>query len=648
MSGKTFPRLVVALIAFLLSSLTSLSFRATHVNASTNTEALDEVMVQRDISIPMRDGVGLIADVYRPSRDGKLVDGQFPVILIRTCYNKDTRMGIYQFDPEFFAKHDFIVVIEDTRGRYKSPGHFYHGIYETKDGYDTVEWIAKQPWSNGKVGMTGLSYLAAVQQAAAASGAPHLTSMFHVEAPLSYYQNGVRRGGAFIQMVVPVAFYFASTSKEAIADPVIKKGLIEADTLGPEWLKRWPFSKGRTVLGEVPEDERFFLDTWYHTNYDKFYTDVALWEPNQYLDKYVDASSYYFSGWYDQYHENEFYSTLAKRKKQPIKLSMGPWGHGTHGRTLGDVDFGPEAEMTDEQGNQLQLRWFEQTLQGKDTGILAEPPVRIFVMGGGDGKKSGDGKYQHGGHWRSESTWPLADTQFTNYYLGKDDSLSPDKPSAADSSTSYYYDPQDPVPTIGGASYFVIRSVTPQKFYVPYGPQNQVESSECGNCTTTLPLSARQDVLVFQTPPLENDVEVTGPLTAKLWISSSAVDTDFTAKLIDVAPPSLDYPGGYAMNLADGIIRTHYRNGYTKPEMMKPGEVYQVEITLFATSNLFLKGHRIRVDISSSDYPAYDPNPNTGDLYMVGHSGVVAKNVVYHDKDRPSYIVLPIIPARSK
>ena len=189
-------------------------------------------------------------------------------------------MGIFLFDPPYFAKRGYVVVIEDVRGRYKSPGHFYHGIYEANDGFDTIEWLAKQPWSNGKIGMTGLSYLAAVQQAAAASGAPHLASLFHVEAPLSYYQNGFRRGGAFIQTVVPVAFYFASTSREASADPILKKGLVEADMEGPEWLKRWPFGRGRTLLGSVPEDERFLLDTWYHTDYDKFYKDVALGSPS--------------------------------------------------------------------------------------------------------------------------------------------------------------------------------------------------------------------------------------------------------------------------------------------------------------------------------------------------------------------------------
>ena len=604
-----------------------------------------DVVVERDFAIPMRDGVDLIADAYRPSKDGKPVAGKFPVILIRTCYNKDTRLGIFLFDAEYFAKRGYIVVIEDVRGRYKSPGRFYHGIYEGKDGYDTIEWIAKQPWSDGKIGMTGLSYLAAVQQAAAAMGTPHLSSMFHVEAPLSYFNNGVRRGGTFIQMVVPVAFYFASTSREAIADPVVKKGLIEADKRGPEWLLRWPFGRGRTVLSRVPEDERFFLDTWYQTNYDKFYTDVHLWEPNQYLAQYTDAAGYYFTGWYDQYRSYEFFSNLVNRKKGPLKLMVGPWGHGTNESVLGDVNFGPEAAISEAEGNALQLQWFDQTLKGMAPSI-SESPVKIFVMGGGSGKKDTNGKMIHGGHWRSESTWPLANTQFTNFYFGPGDSLAPQAPTATASSSSYYYDPMDPVPSIGGASYFVIRSVTPPVFYVPYGPQDQRESKECGKCKTTLPLSTRQDVQVFQTPPLEKDTEVTGPLSVKLWISSSTVDTDFTAKLIDVYPPSEDYPEGYAMNLADGIQRTHYRNGYAKPEMMKPGEVYPVTVELFATSNLFKKGHRIRVDISSSDYPAYDPNPNTGELYMTGHSGVVAKNTIYHDKNRPSHVVLPIIPDR--
>lgn len=645
MLRESFSRVrFIAFVLLILMFAGSALFGAQSL-AAESSEAKYDVSVERDFTIPMRDGVNLVADAYRPSQNGTIVSGQFPVILIRTCYNKDSRQGIFLFDPEYFARRGYIVVIEDVRGRYKSPGHFYHGIYEGNDGYDTIEWIARQPWSNGKIGTTGLSYLAAVQQAAAAMGTPHLTSMFHIEAPLSYFNNGVRRGGAFVQMVVPVAFYFASTSREAMADPVIKKGLMEADRRGPEWLKRWPFGKGRTVLSRVPEDERFFLDTWTHTNYDKFYTDVRLWEPNQYLDKY-NAAGFYFTGWYDQYRASEFYSALAPKKKGPFRLMIGPWGHGTQDSVLGDVNFGPEAAITDQQGNELQLQWFDLTLKGMHSALVTEPPVRIFVMGGGDGSKDANGKMRHGGNWRSESAWPLASTQFTDYYFGSDDTLSPAKPTSSESSTSYFYDPADPVPSIGGTSFFKIRSVTPAVYYVPYGPQDQRESKDCANCKTTLPLATRQDVQVFQTAPLEQDTEVTGPLTVKLWISSSAVDTDFTAKLIDLYPPNNDYPEGYAMNLADGIQRTHYRNGYVKPEMMKPGEIYPVTIELFPTSNLFKKGHRIRVDISSSDYPDYDPNPNTGEVYMSGHTGVVAKNTIYHDKDHPSHIILPIIPIK--
>jgi putative CocE/NonD family hydrolase len=468
--------------------------------------------------------------------------------------------------------------------------------------------------------------------------------MFHVEAPISYFQNGVRRGGAFVQMVVPVAFYFASTSREALADPVLKRGLMDNDMKGPEWLKRWPFDRGRTMLSRVPEDERFLIDTWVNTDYDKYYKDNVLWEPILYLDRYADAAGYYFTGWYDQYRGYEFYSALRPRKKSPIKLLVGPWGHGTNATFLGDVNFGEAAALTEEQGNELQLRWFDQTLKGIDTGILKEPPVRLFRMGGGDGRKDGAGRLRHGGSWIQESSWPLESTQFTNFYLGEKNSLTAETPPANEAPSTYFYDPKDPVPTIGGASYFVIRSVTPSRYFVPYGPQDQRESAECLFCKTTLPLPARQDVLVFETAPLERDVEVTGPLTVKLWISSSAPSTDFTAKLIDVYPPSEDYPEGYAMNLADGILRTHYRNGFEKREMMKPGEAYELTIPMFATSNLFKKGHRIRVDISSSDYPAYDPNPNTGEPYMVGNQSVPAKNVVYHDRQRPSHIILPIIP----
>ena len=643
-------RKIISVIAPAVCAILAATMYGPVANAAPGSRAEFQVVIERDVKVKMRDGVELLADVYHPGRNGSPALGQFPVILVRTSYNKENRPISFVPNQDYFVERGYIFIVQDVRGRYKSPGHFYHGIYESNDGFDTLAWIARQPWSNGKIGMTGVSYLAAVQQAAAVSGTPHLKSMFHIQAPLSYYQNGVRRGGAFIQMVVPIAFMFAATSREAAEDPVLRKSLIDAGAKGPEWLKRWPFERGKTVLSRVPEDERFLIDTWVNPDYNNYWKNTRLWEPHLYVDNWGDIPGYFVSGWYDLYREDEFYSLLAPRKKKvPIKLLMGPWAHGTYGSSvLGNVDFGPEAALSPQAQLDLQLNWFDQTLKGVDTGIASEPPVRIFVMGGGDGRKDGAGRLRHGGKWRVESSWPLANTRFTNYYLHAKDALSPTAPEETESSNEYYYDPKDPVPTVGSASYYFIypaKSPTdPGRWYVPYGPQDQRESEACLFCKTTLPLAVRQDVMVFQTPPLERDTEVTGPLSAKLWVSSSAVSTDFTVKLIDVYPPSEDYPDGYAMNLADGILRTHYRNGFEKRELMKPGEIYQITIPMFATGNLFKKGHRIRLDISSSDYPAYDPNPNTGDPYMIGSHSIVAKNAVYHDRRHPSHIVLPVIP----
>jgi predicted acyl esterase len=267
-------------------------------------------------------------------------------------------------------------------------------------------------------------------------------------------------------------------------------------------------------------------------------------------------------------------------------------------------------------------------------------------MGGGDGTKTAAGKLHHGGTWSHEQEWPLARADYRAFYFHRGGLLSTELPAAGEARSSYVYDPRNPVPTIGGTSYFPRgRNAETGRWnlFVPYGPHDQRERPEYFGCTTSLPLSSRHDVLAFETPPLVEDIEVTGPLTVKLWVTSSAVDTDFTAKLIDVHPASLDYPDGYAMNLADGIIRARYRNGFERAELLEPDKVYAITFTLFPTSNLFKAGHRIRVDLSSSNYPTYDPNPNTGDASMVGGRGQVAENCIYHDAEHPSHIVLPII-----
>jgi putative CocE/NonD family hydrolase len=263
--------------------------------------------------------------------------------------------------------------------------------------------------------------------------------------------------------------------------------------------------------------------------------------------------------------------------------------------------------------------------------------VRIFVMGGGDGRKTYDGRLNHGGAWRDEAEWPLARTQYTAYYLHADGTLGPTPPAADDPPSGYSFDPRDPVPTIGG-------NISVGFELLPNGGYDQRGAPMFYGCTDTLPLAARPDVLVFQTPPLEQNVEVTGPLAVKLWASSSAVDTDFTAKLIDVYPPNPDYPDGYALNLSDSIIRARYRKDRTRPEFLTPGDVAEFEIVLYPTSNLFARGHRIRLDISSSNFPRFDVNPNTGEPLGQHRRVEVAQQTIYHDATHPSHIVLPVIP----
>ena len=625
-----------SLIAVPASPLLALAGRQAELTNQGMT--LQAAFVDKDVSVPMRDGLHLATDIYLPAAGGKPLDAKLAVILVRTSYNKESYAQDFI---DFFVKHDYAVVLQDVRGRYKSEGTFYHGVHEAFDGYDTIEWIARQPWSNGKIGMTGLSYLAAVQQAACCENPPHLCSIFHVQAPIDYYQNGFRHAGAFLMYTVPIALMMLSSTKDYWTDPVLAAGAEAARKNHLEWLAAMPLKKGLSPLSLAdPDNEQWFFDMMTHADYGEFWKKVRLWQPIERVDEYKDIPSYYVGGWYDLYREEEFYVTFARRKKGPIKLLMGPWLHGGIGARptsySGDVEFGPNAVVDNQKYYELQLKWFDQTLKGQKTGIYDEPPVTIFVMGGGDGKKL-QGRLNHGGKWRQEKDWPLARAQNTKYYLHADGTLGPSAP-VDDTESTYLYDPRSPVPTIGGTSYFIPL----QQPHVPWGAYNQRESPDYFFCKTSLPLSSRSDVLVYMTPPLEKDTEVTGPLIAKLWASSSSVDTDFTAKLIDFYPPSEDYPEGYAMNLSDSIIRARYRKGFDKAEWMKPDDVYEFTIDMPPTSNLFAQGHRIVVHISSSNYPAYDPNPNTGSLYSAGGT-VTARNTIHHGPKYPSHVVLPII-----
>jgi putative CocE/NonD family hydrolase len=350
---------------------------------------------------------------------------------------------------------------------------------------------------------------------------------------------------------------------------------------------------------------------------------------------------YLVGGWYDSWAGNTTanYTALHKTLKSDVYLIMGPWIHGAQGNhSHGQVEFGAEAAIAD----QLAWRreWFDHWMKGLQNSVGKVAPfatkVRIFVMGKGDGHKDEKGHLFHGGAWREENEWPLARTRYTPFYLQAGGSLSAEKSATLKASTSYESDPHNPVPTLGG-------NISSGDGIMQQGAWDQRGSDKFWNWTRPLPLSARNDVVVFQTEPLAADVEVTGEIEVKLWASSSALDTDFTAKLIDVYPASTDWPGGFDLNIGDGIVRARFRDSLKEEKLMEPGKVYPFTIKLYPSSNVFKKGHRIRVDIASSNFPRFDVNPNTGEPLAQNRRTVIATNTLHHDAEHPSHIILPLI-----
>ena len=411
------------------------------------------VSVEHGVMVPMRDGLGLATDIYFPTVDGHPVPGPFPVLVERTPYDKDaTRFVLHA---RFFARHGYVVLMQDVRGRGNSEGDWYPFAREAADGYDTIEWAAAQPWCDGKVGTMGTSYMAAVQSAAATLNPPHLKAMFVTEGPSDYYSCSMRQNGALEQRFLIYAFHMAVTSKEARANPALRVALLEARNNLAAWLGKLPLKKGASPLRLLPNYEQWALDLQSHGDYDEYWRQRG-YAIHEYYAEHADVPTVYFGSWYDSYARatTENFVALSKLRKSPQRLVMGPW---THGVTMdqefsGDVTFGPDAI---DHYNGLRLRWFDYWLKGLDTGVINEPPVQIFVMGGGSGKKTYDvlglaGRLHHGGRWRGEQEWPLARANKTPYYLHADGTLAPEKPRARESSTTYRFDPRDPVPTLGG------------------------------------------------------------------------------------------------------------------------------------------------------------------------------------------------------
>jgi putative CocE/NonD family hydrolase len=548
----------------------------------------------------MRDGVKLYADVYRPRREGR-----FPTLITRTPYGVQ-RDGMHEAVIRF-AQHGYAVVVQDTRGRYESEGAWDPFRNEANDGFDTVEWAAGQAWSNGKAGMHGGSYLGHVQWQAATMAPPHLATIFPVLASTSIYHNTFFHGGAF---KLALAFGWGAVR---MPNRIMNPQYWHSEGYAPQELKYdqivWTLPLTELDLASSGQRVGFFRDWLKHQSYDSYWKAIS---DEERLGK-VRVPTYSLGGWFDLLVGgtiNGFKGVRANgataAAREGAKLIIGPWGHGPT-RKYGDIDFGPTAmrDLFD-----LELRWNDRHLKGMQNGIDREAPVELFVMGVNK--------------WAHFADWPVPGTRFTPLYLtsgGQANSSRGDGrlefavPAAG--KDGYEYDPRNPVPSVGG------NDCCGAPF--PAGPRDQ------------RPVEARQDVLVYSTGILKEAVTIAGPVEMRLFAATDGRDTDFVAKLVDV------FPDGSAINLAEGILRARFHKGLDRMELLEPGKMYEFVIDMRGTANVFQPGHRIRVDVTSSNFPQYDRNPNTGEDLGVSARVRTAKQTVFHGGAGRSHIVLPVV-----
>jgi putative CocE/NonD family hydrolase len=587
---------------------------------------IQEILIQKNVPAAMRDGTILMSNVYRPASGGP-----YPVLLTRQPYGKDLPIATTYLDSIKAAEAGYIVVIQDVRGRYASEGEFTPFVSEFDDGYDTVEWAAKLPGSDGRVGMWGESYFGETQWQAAVMGPSSLRSMVP-GITWGNHLNGVQmRGGA---QELGLMFYWASSAIAPSA--VFRKYRGEPEQLQ----KKLPAVVGLmdTIsagggydvlpLADLPDPEG--LVPFMHGGFDRPVDDPS-WDHVNIDGRYdrVNAPTFHIGGWYDCFIGETLrqYEAMKARSEEtgmrPPRLLVGPWTHGEFGSsTIGDLDFGLAStglfinyrgDLTD-----AHLRWFDATLKGDEAPLEGVPPVEVFVMGEN--------------RWRGYDAWPPPDASEEEWFFGGggnantssgDGTLSRRGPGGE--ADRYDYDPENPVPTLGGA-------VLMAPIY-GRGARDQRPNEE------------RPDVLCYTSEVLEEGYTVLGPVYVNLFAASSAPDTDFVARLVDV------YPDGRSIVVADGIVRVSARESYpapavvspTKPTPIKPGEVYEYVVDLWASGITFLSGHRIRVEITSSSFPRWERNLNTGEGGAHSARSEVARQTVFHDPERPSRVTLTVV-----
>jgi putative CocE/NonD family hydrolase len=572
-----------------------------------------------DVRIPVRDGVVLAANVWRP------LEGTAPTLLVRLPYSKDNEIPLGDYYPNVstLLEAGYAVVMQDCRGTFRSEGEFVPHAADRTDGEDTIAWIADQPWSDGTMGMYGPSYLGMVQWEAAVTKPPALKAIAPCFTSLDKYgAPWYSTGGALSLSCVTwwCAMMYTFDAQRSLGQGV---GTIDRlMELGQAMLYPAPLNDVLPTA-EVPvlaTCGKWWSEWMAHATHDEYWDAVDL-RPD--LPR-VEVPALHIGGWYDLYIGQTVRDFAAARQQAGTdqaraeqRLIIGPWDHLTTTGVYPDRSFGPMAASGMLRLTHLQIKFFDRWVRGDTTALVDIAPVKIFVMGIDQ--------------WRDEQNWPLPDTRWTDYHLASSghantangDGVLTTAPASNAERDTYLYDPRRPVPTAGGAC-------------LPMTPG-------FGGPVDQRAVAGRDDVLCYTTPVLTEPVEVTGPISVTLFVSSSAVDTDFTAKLVDV------FPDGKAINLCDGILRARYRNGLDHQELMEPGTVYEITVDMTATANVFLPGHRIRLDISSSNFPRYDRNTNTGGVIAEESEDrmIPAINHIHHGPDYPSRLVLPIIDRKA-
>jgi putative CocE/NonD family hydrolase len=570
-----------------------------------------DIRVERNVAIPMRDGITLRADVFRPEPEGR-----YPVLLSRTPYDKTNNGVSYGWmQPIRPASEGYVVVVQDVRGRFASEGSFQPFHQEIHDGFDTVEWAARQPWSNGRVGMYGLSYLGATQWLAASSQPPNLQAILPGVTASDYYDGWTYQGGAFI-----LGFNLMWSMTAFALPELMKADLSDADRQGllrnvySVAFDHWPALRN-LPLAELPnvKDSRvapYYKEWLAHPMRDDFWEAVNI----EAHHPRIHTPALNLGGWYDLFIRGTLRNFTGMRRdgatvvaRSGQRLVVGPWSHGTAltART-GNRIFGATAALL---LDEVHLRWFNHWLKDEQNGVDRDAPVRVFTMGENS--------------WHEYADWPPPEAREVAYYLHSngmantargDGALSTDTPGA-ERPDHFVYDPLNPCPTNGGPLF-------PSPNDVPPGAFDQAE------------IEQRPDVLCYTSAPFDRPFEVTGPVRLRFWAESSAPDTDFTAKLVDLEPD------GAAWNLCDGIVRARYHLGFDASRPLSPGRPVELEIDLAGMSNLFRAGHRMRLEVSSSNFPRFDRNTNTGANIATDSDTQVALNTVLHDTAHPSRLVL--------